>query len=469
MPRVVIVGLGTAGLVAAHVLARAGITVIALQPSTTTGRRAAIAAAPPSLRIRADEEATLQPDPPAGLDAVGGAKRLAAAQAYRLDAWTLRARTMSGRGRIPSDADVIDWPLDPHELEEWYGIAESAFGVAIRPTTTWTRRMHEAAVQLGWDPFWAPAAADADSSFLLDAHDVRVIDGTAVEILRDSAGSVRGVAYLDSEGAHGRLRADAVVVASGVVPTVRLLLLSDITGDDTVGRWFMAHNSFVVSGDFTGTDLHRDEAGPASAVAVAAFEGGSLAGRDLGFEGGSIIQAAMTGPWSAHRAAAISQGLDADPDVAAAWVRENHRSIGSVWAQPDQMPRRENRIDLDPIHRDRAGFPVARLTFALGEDDTARWDFLSHRMMHWLESAGARRTWRTPLTPQPLGTHLYGGARMGTDHRTSTVDGFGRLHQTPGLVVVGSSTFPSTGGRGPVLTIEALAWRAAARLASDLR
>jgi gluconate 2-dehydrogenase alpha chain len=34
---------------------------------------------------------------------------------------------------------------------------------------------------------------------------------------------------------------------------------------------------------------------------------------------------------------------------------------------------------------------------------------------------------------------------------------------------VGSSTFPSTGGRGPVETIEALAWRAAWRLADDLR
>lgn len=126
-------------------------------------------------------------------------------------------------------------------------------------------------------------------------------------------------------------------------------------------------------------------------------------------------------------------------------------------------------IDLDPVHCDAAGRPVARVTYALGDDDLARWEFLSERAAEWLREAGARVTWRPPLEAQPLGTHLYGGARMGDDPETSVVDRFGRFHGVPSLVVVGSSTFPTTGGRGPVETIEALSWRSATRLAEDLR
>ena len=180
----------------------------------------------------------------------------------------------------------------------------------------------------------------------------------------------------------------------------------------------------------------------------------------------------MTGPWSESRLDAATAGLSrqttSDAD-AASWVRANHRSIGAVWAQPDQLPRADNMVDLDPGHRDPAGRPVARITFSLADDDRRRWEFLADRAAQWLDAAGARTTWRPPLEPQPLGTHLYGGVRMGADPETSVVDSYGRFHGVPGLVVVGSSTFPSAGGRGPVETIEALAWRAAARLADDLR
>jgi gluconate 2-dehydrogenase alpha chain len=291
-------------------------------------------------------------------------------------------------------------------------------------------------------------------------------------ILRGSTGAVTGVEYADADGHARTLACGAVVVAASVVPSIRLLLLSGLTADGRVGRWFLSHNTFVVHGDFAGVDLRRRDAGPASAVAIAEFEGDRFDHAGLGFLGGSLLQAAMTGPWSAQRIDAAAEGLSrrttrgAD---AATWVRANHRSIGTVWAQPDQLPRAENTVDLDPVHRDPSGRPVARITFSLGDDDRRRWEFLAARAAEWLDAAGARTTWRPALRAQPLGTHVYGGVRMGGDSATSVVDSYGRFHGVPGLVVVGSSTFPSTGGRGPVETIEALAWRAASQLAADLR
>lgn len=111
---------------------------------------------------------------------------------------------------------------------------------------------------------------------------------------------------------------------------------------------------------------------------------------------------------------------------------------------------------------------MARITFDLADDDRSRWSFLGARMTEWLRAAGATSTWAAPLEAQPLGTHLYGGVRMGTHPGSSVVDSFGRAHDTPGLVALGSSTFPSTGGRGPVQTVEALAWRSAERIVADL-
>ncbi|WP_374976709.1 GMC oxidoreductase [Microbacterium trichothecenolyticum] len=473
MPDVAIVGLGPAGIVAARTLVAAGLSVVAFQPRCPEGARAPLASPPPTLRPHAGVRARLQPSAQAAMDAVGGSKLLAAPQAYRLDDWSLRprSRTLRRYGTLPRGADLVDWPIHPEDLAPWYDLVERATGVKTESPTPWTQRMTRGAQSLGWEPFAAPSAGSADLTPLLPDESMEIIRGTVTVVLRGSSGDVSGVEYVDDDGVTGTIVCPAVVVAASVVPSVRLLLLSDLTADGQVGRWFLSHNAFVVHGDFPGVDLRRRDAGPASAVAVSEFEADRFDHSGLGFLGGSLLQAAMTGPWSDARIEAAAAGLSPSTTGAtdaATWVRRHHRSVGTVWAQPDQLPRPGNMIDLDPVHRDPAGRPVARLTFSLAEDDLRRWEFLSERASEWLRAGGARTTWQPPLEAQPLGTHLYGGARMGEDPRSSVVDSYGRFHGVPGLVVLGSSTFPSTGGRGPVETIEALAWRAATRLAESL-
>lgn len=479
MAHVAIVGLGPAGIIAARVLADAGVKVTAFQPGPAaggSGDRSRLASPAPTLRTHPGEVAVPQPHPPAGRDGLGGSKLLAAPQAYRMDPWALRPRTLAQQhGRtLPAGTHPVDWPIDLDDLAPWYDRVERLTGVAPRPATAWTERMRGAADELGWHPFSAPAAETRDLSVLLPREGIDIVAATVTALRRDGRGAVSGVEYLTDGAAGAALAAldcDAVVVAASVIPTVRLLLLSDLPANGQVGRWFLSHNTFVVHGDFGDADLGRRHAGPASAVATSAFEGAAFAGGD-DVVGGSVLQAAMTGPWDERRMSATARGRDAAAIAGAdplAWVKAHHRSIGSVWAQPDQLPHVENRVDLDPVHTDAAGIPVARVTFALHDDDHRRFGFLAARAGHWLEAAGARHTWTDGMHPQPLGTHLYGGTRMGEDPGASVVDPFGRFHGTPGLVVVGSSTFPSTGGRGPVETVEALAWRSAAQLVDDLR
>ena len=54
---------------------------------------------------------------------------------------------------------------------------------------------------------------------------------------------------------------------------------------------------------------------------------------------------------------------------------------------------------------------------------------------------------------------------MGSDPDTSVVDRDQRFHGIPNLYAIDGSVFPTAGGYNPTLTIQALAWRAAERLA----
>ncbi len=68
---------------------------------------------------------------------------------------------------------------------------------------------------------------------------------------------------------------------------------------------------------------------------------------------------------------------------------------------------------------------------------------------------------------EPRYAHLVGGARMGSDPRTSVTDKWGRTHDIPNLFVCDGSLLPTQGSANPGLTIQALAARTADFLISN--
>jgi choline dehydrogenase-like flavoprotein len=60
--------------------------------------------------------------------------------------------------------------------------------------------------------------------------------------------------------------------------------------------------------------------------------------------------------------------------------------------------------------------------------------------------------------------HILGTARMGTDPKTSVVDGHMVHHRYRNLAVLGSSSFPTSSPANPTLTICALSLRAGKHL-----
>jgi choline dehydrogenase-like flavoprotein len=154
-------------------------------------------------------------------------------------------------------------------------------------------------------------------------------------------------------------------------------------------------------------------------------------------------------------------------------------------------PVKSNMVDLDPSVRDVYGFPVSRITYSHHPNDYAVAALAIPRIDAILLEMGAESTQTsvpfvaTTSIPQPgpgggkdhgpgrglpepvagLVNHQMGTMRMGQDADTSVVDGWQRFHGIPNLYAIDGSVFPTSTGYNPTLTIEALAWRAAARIA----
>ncbi|MDA0165305.1 GMC family oxidoreductase [Solirubrobacter ginsenosidimutans] len=476
MTDVVLVGLGGAGGIAAHVLTAAGAEVVALEAGP---RRSAAEmtfdeirndvrewlAEPkargelPTFRHSADQPSGPSPYPMLMANGVGGSTLHYPGLSARLDSWDFR-----------------HWPIDYAELEPYYALTERTIGVTrdLR-RTGWTELMSDAATRLGWHPHAAPAAIDAarctycgfctcngchvtakgstDATVIPRAEAtgrLHVRTGARVVRIEARRGRVTGVTYVQD----GRVLfqpAGAVLLGGFVYENVRLLLLSGLGGDQ-VGAGYMAHGTPNVCGRFPGRRLNLFSGLWSQATCVRDFEAGMLtASHEF-----KPIAASNLHPPSVPRWGAAWK----------AWLQANAQSVGTVSGQLETLPYEHNRLDLDPHQRDPYGVPVVRVTHRLGEHERRGFAFLRARMTEWLREAGADLTW-APDEPSVDARHCYGGTRMGDDPATSVVDRWGFVHGLENLGVLGASLFCSTGGVNPTLTVQALAWRTATRLTTS--
>jgi choline dehydrogenase-like flavoprotein len=82
--------------------------------------------------------------------------------------------------------------------------------------------------------------------------------------------------------------------------------------------------------------------------------------------------------------------------------------------------------------------------------------------------ADAERAGYAPGRCTMAALHLVGTARMDGDPSTSAVNPDGATWEIPNVVVVDAATFPTSSGVNPMISIEAIAYMNASRLASRL-
>ena len=133
----------------------------------------------------------------------------------------------------------------------------------------------------------------------------------------------------------------------------------------------------------------------------------------------------------------------------------------NMGAMGECLPRRENRVEIDPGTRDIFGIPALRIHMSWSENERAMIPDMAATAAEMLEAAGARNVqpWSVPDRMPGMGIHEVGVARMGLDPKTSVLNGFQQTHDVRNLFVMDGSGFVSSGCQNPTLTIMALAVR----------
>lgn len=464
------------------------------------------------------------------VNGVGGSWAIAGGWSRRLHPHHFRFRThlvdRCGEGAIPDGSTLTDWPIGYDELEPYYTLVEQVIGVSgaednpfvikskpyplppLRPCRV-GEEFRSAAVGMGLTPMtmpvntnsaaykgmpgtrysawaagfgawdgdrWHPGLTSVPDAVRSGRLDVRT-ECRVVRVLEDGAGRARGVEYVGPDGARRTQEARCVILSSYTYESVRLMLMSTSAahprgmGNDAgqVGRHFMTRMFDDVFGYFPDKVFNR-HTGPASqGVAVEDFLSESFDSASLGFVGGASLSVENQQlPLQISRAP-----LPADVEPWGLSYQEHLRkwqNISSVRILPEALPYRQHVLDLDPHHRDDSSLalPRIRITYDLRDNEHRLADWGEGKAEELLRAMGAERTWRGPRFTGVCSCHDLGGARMGSDPGASVVDVDLAVHDTDGLYVFGGAVFPTAPGINPTLTIWALAYRAAERLAQRL-
>lgn len=451
----------------------------------------------------------------------------AVAMRFYEEDFQLRSSTIAryGSARIPAGTAMADWPMSYADLAPFYDRAEDLLGVsgnaganpfeaprkgpyamkALR-TSGLGARFAEAATSLGYHPFPLPAAiltepyrgrhactycsycsrfgchVDAKASAqntVLDAALatglLRIKTGARVLQILTENGQAAGARYRQADGSLKTQLARKVIVATYAFENTRLLLLSKDeahpqglgNNQDQVGRYYMTRQQPSVFAAFEGEELNRFIGPTAQAQAIADLTGDHFDHQDLGFIRGGRIAA-----FNQYLPIEASGILPPDvPRYGAPWRSffvNNYRATAMLFIDPEILPYHANRLDLDPDRRDSLGRPVTRITFNIGENERRLIPWLQEKAREIGQKMGATRLWQRPPLTGPISTHDVGGTRMGHDPASSVSDGFGRVHDTPGLYVIGGSSFVSLPAVNPALTILALSLRCAKAVSEDL-
>ena len=155
-----------------------------------------------------------------------------------------------------------------------------------------------------------------------------------------------------------------------------------------------------------------------------------------------------------------------------AWGREfttaldSYDHMAGMWIVGEDMPQEKNGVTLHATEKDQFGLPVPNVHFDDHANDTAMRNHAYKQGAAVYDAVGATRTFPTPPYPS---THNLGTNRMSAKASDGVVNKWGQTHDIKNLFVSDGSQFTTGAAENPTLTIVALAWRQADRIAGELQ
>jgi glucoside 3-dehydrogenase (cytochrome c) catalytic subunit len=153
------------------------------------------------------------------------------------------------------------------------------------------------------------------------------------------------------------------------------------------------------------------------------------------------------------------------------FVREYPNEIGfwlGAWCE--MLPRKDNRVSIDPNQVDAWGIPVLHIECTHGENERAMAKDALETIREMVDAAGFQ-TLYTNSTPAPPGfcIHEVGTARMGDDPKISFLNRWNQSWDVKNLFVTDGACFVSQGCQNPTLTMMAITARACDYLAEEFK
>jgi choline dehydrogenase-like flavoprotein len=430
--------------------------------------------------------------------------------ALRMSDYTFKFRSHEGAG--------FDWPISYAEVAPFYekverflGVVGNDDGIEYCPSGSYARpaglskpeQHFKQAVESRWTDAkvmaWryvrkeatpvdaqrnrttAPlAAAFATGNLTLRAN-------SPVEKINTDprTGKATGVTYIDKNtGARHEARANVVLVCASTIESIRLLLNSGSpkhpnglgNSSGVVGRYFMDQMltlGFGTAPGFKGGEL-VDGTSPADnhgGIYIPRFKQLRRAG-EAGYAGGFNLQGLVGRPM-------LPPHMD---------------SVFGLTGHGEILPYAENSVRL-ASRRDRLGVPIPSVSIHLRDNEKKLLRDQVQTQKDMMREAGLRTDFLisplgidpdSPLMPSARwherllfrlayrrsvavggAIHECGGARMGSDPKTSVLNAMNQVWDAPNVFVTDSSCFVTNGTCGPTLTTMALTVRACEHIASE--
>lgn len=512
---VVIVGSGAAGGTLASRLARAGAHVALVEGGPKLNTRTDFNTHAMPFEFANRHIPVMKPGKP-GMDSQRTRGAGGKTQTWNAVAWRFGQRDFKGKDHDGGAGE--NWPIDYQDLAPYYesierevgvcgnldGLEDLPDGVFLPPVPMkcsdvllqrgaarlGVKVIHVRKATLSRSKFGRPAChfcgncmAGCDVVAKYNSYDTQIIpamkqtgkldlvtDTIAREVMVSAENRVTGVATLNRlTKAQGEIRGKSVVVACACVQSVGLLQMSrsrlypNGLGNSSghLGKHFIPH--FTGGIEFFLTRLMGAKITPgAEGFLDHAYQPSFMHGRKRDYARSFGAQFGYQNMRSVGWARKLpGMGLEFKKAV------QQRYPAFVVWSPyGEKIPDGKSEIVLDASKPDAWGLPDVRRELHWSDND---WKIF-HDMQRWgqeiIRSAGGEVL---SVSAEPRPNHELGGARMGSDPKTSVVNGFCQSHDVPNLFVVDGSVFPSASEKNPTHTIMALAARTAEHMAARFK
>lgn len=406
---------------------------------------------------------------------------------WRLSDLDLKARDIDGFGE--------NWPVSYAELAPFYDRVEPMFSVLGRnegipqlpdgklqvdqsPDSPANARFIQAAAKRGiriTKPRRASGTLASSLNLLLppalETGKLSLVTNAVARVVTVDpvSGQANGVAFVDRRSKREfHVRAETVIVGASALESVRLLLNSRST------RWPSGlGNTNGTLGRYLFDQIYVKNVVQAIVPEARASR---AAGRVTGGSGYVCrfrnLKKGEGHPFLRGYVYDFGSGGTPNPRYVPGVGEKMLRELGdlqntgfALTTMGEVLPRYENVATIDSKLRDAWDIPALHITHRYTDNENKMAEDSRQVAEELCRDAGFEiLESHAQMVPPGESIHELGGCRMGTDPKTSMLNGWNQSHAVPNLYVLDGSSFPSGGAQNPTLTILALSLRAAEHL-----